>query len=93
MRVDGGWHRSVAGVVRRTFEAAVEDNIPFLASAVSFDLLLATIPFAVLLLGAVGYLVQYQSATQQVDIPTLLERVLPVAGAGRAALAELKGRL
>jgi membrane protein len=75
--------------VRRTVEAAVEDNIPFLASAVSFDVLLTAIPFAVLLLGAVGYVVQYQSSAQQVDVPTLLERVLPVAGAGRAALAEL----
>lgn len=90
MRGDGGWHRSIVGVVRRTLEAAVEDNIPFLASAVSFDLLLTMIPFTVLLLGAVGYLVQYQSTAQQVDIPTLLERVLPVAGAGRAALEELR---
>lgn len=76
--------------MRRTFEAAVEDNIPFLASALSFDLLLTAIPFTVLLLGAIGYIVQYQSAIQQVDIPTLLERVLPVGGAGRAALAELE---
>lgn len=30
MKAEGGWHRSVTGVVRRTFEAAVEDNIPFL---------------------------------------------------------------
>jgi membrane protein len=90
VRGEGGWHRSIVGVVRRTLEAAVEDNIPFLASAVSFDLLLTAIPFAVLLLGAVGYLVQYQSTVQQVDIPTLLEGVLPVAGAGRAALEELR---
>lgn len=90
MRGEDGWHRSVAGVVRRTFEAAVEDNIPFLASALSFDLLLTTIPFAVLLLGAVGYIVQHQTAVQQIDIPTLLARVLPLAGLGRAALAELQ---
>jgi membrane protein len=76
--------------VRRTLEAAVEDNIPFLASAVSFDLLLTIIPFAALLLGAVGFLVQHQSVAQQVDVPTLLERVLPLAGAGRAALDEMK---
>jgi len=90
VKVDGGWHRSVTGVVRRTLEAAVEDNIPFLASAVSFDLLLTTIPFFVLLLGAVGYIVQYQTVVQQVDVPTLMARVLPMAGLGRAALAELE---
>ena len=40
MKPEGGWHRSVTGVVRRTLEAAYEDNIPFLASALSFDLIL-----------------------------------------------------
>jgi membrane protein len=85
-----GWHQSVIGVVRRTVEAAAEDNVAFLASAVSFDLLLTTIPFAVLLLGAVGYVVAHQTAVQQVDVGTLLEQVLPVAGLGPAALVELE---
>lgn len=86
----GGWHQSVVGVVRRTVEAAAEDNVAFLASAVSFDLLLTTIPFAVLLLGAVGYVVAHQSTIQQVDVGTLLAQVLPVGGLGPAALAELE---
>lgn len=90
MRRAVGWHQSVIGVVRRTAEAAAEDNVAFLASAVSFDLLLTTIPFAVLLLGAVGYLVAHQSTVQQVDVGTLLSQVLPVAGIGPAALAELE---
>lgn len=90
MRGEGGWHRSVFGVVRRTVEAASEDNVAFLASAISFDLLLTTIPFAVLLLGAVGYIVAHQSTVQQVDVGTLLAQVLPVAGIGPAALAEIE---
>ena len=90
MRRAVGWHQSVIGVVRRTAEAAAEDNVAFLASAVSFDLLLTTIPFAVLLLGAVGYVVAHQSTVQQVDVGTLLAQVLPVAGIGPAALAELE---
>jgi membrane protein len=90
VRREGGWHQSVVGVVRRTAEAAAEDNVAFLASAVSFDLLLTIIPFAVLLLGAVGYVVAHQSTVQQVDIGTLLGQVLPVAGLGPAALAELE---
>lgn len=77
MKAEGGWHRSVTGVVRRTFEAAVEDNIPFLASALSFDLLLTAIPFVILLLGAVGYLVQHQIASQQMELHQLLEQFLP----------------
>ena len=73
----GGWHRSVTGVVRRTLEAAFDDNIPFLASALSFDLLLTAIPFVGLVLATVGYLVQHQITTHQVDVHELLQRFLP----------------
>jgi membrane protein len=82
---EGGWHRSVTGVVRRTLEAAFEDNIAFLASALSFDLLLTAIPFVGLALAVVGYLVQHQITTHQVDVHELLARFLPAAaGAGGA---------
>ena len=80
MKRDGGWHRSPLGVIRRTLEAAYEDNIPFLASALSFDLLLTALPFVVLLLAAVGYLVQHQITTHQIDVHELLGRLLPVGG-------------
>jgi len=92
---EGGWHRSVTGVARRTLEAAYEDNIPFLAGALSFDLFLTIIPFVVLLLAAVGYLVQYQITTQQVNLDELLARLLPSAlgsGADRA-FAQVEGAL
>lgn len=82
MKAEGGWHRSVTGVVRRTVEAAFEDNIPFLASALSFDLLLTIIPFVALLLAAVGALVQHQITTQQMDLHELLARLLPTASGG-----------
>ena len=104
MRRDGGWHRSPLGVVRRTLEAAFEDNIPFLASALSFDLLLTALPFAVLVLAGVGYLVQHQITTNQIDVHELLERFLPLGGAGGTemfrrveeiltALVQARGRL
>ena len=79
---EGGWHRSVAGIARRMFEAAFEDNIPFLASALSFDLLLTVIPFVALLLAVVGYLVQHQITTHQVDLHELLARLLPTTTGG-----------
>lgn len=72
-----GWHQSVWGVAKRTLEGAYEDNIPFLASALSFDVILTVIPFLVLLLGLVGSLVQHQITTHQIDIPELLQRFLP----------------
>lgn len=77
MTLEGGWHRSVTGVIRRTIEAAYEDNIPFLSSALAFDFLLTAIPFVAILLATVGYLVQHQIATHQVNVHDLLQRFLP----------------
>lgn len=74
-----GWHQSVWGVIKRTLEAAYEDNIPFLASALSFDVILTSIPFLVLLLAVVGSLVQHQITTQQVDLTELLRRFMPAS--------------
>jgi membrane protein len=74
---DGGWHDSITGIGRRTLQAAYEDNIPFLAGALSFDLLLTTIPFIVLLLAVAGYLVHHQITTYQVSLHELLVRFVP----------------
>ena len=82
MNGEGGWHRTVTGVVRRTLEAAYEDNIPFLAGALSFDILLTAIPFVGLVLAVVGYLVQYQLAVHQVNVHELLDRFLPESSGG-----------
>ena len=82
MNPEGGWHRTVTGVVRRTLEAAYEDNIPFLASAVSFDILLTAIPFVGLVLAVVGYLVEYQFAIHQLNVHELLQRFLPESSEG-----------
>ena len=79
---EGGWHRTVTGVVRRTLEAAYEANIPFLASAVSFDILLTAIPFVGLVLAVVGYLVEYQVAIHQLNVHELLQRFLPDSSEG-----------
>ena len=100
MNGEGGWHRTVTGVVRRTIEAAYEDNIPFLAGALSFDILLTAIPFVGLVLAVVGYLVEYQLAVQQLNVHELLQRFLPESSGGadgqfgfiERALADLVAR-
>jgi len=79
---EGGWHRTVPGVVRRTLEAAYEDNIPFLAGALAFDILLTAIPFVGLVLAVVGYLVEYQLAIHQLNVHELLQRFLPESSGG-----------
>ena len=84
MNGEGGWHRTVTGIIRRTVEAAYEDNIPFLAGALSFDILLTAIPFVGLVLAVVGYLVQYQLAIHQLNVHELLQRFLPEASEGTA---------
>lgn len=81
---EGGWDRTVTGVIRRTVEAAYEDNIPFLAGALSFDILLTAIPFVGLVLAVVGYLVQYQLTVHQLDVHQLLQRFLPAASGGES---------
>lgn len=100
MTLEGGWHRSVTGVIRRTIEAAYEDNIPFLASALAFDILLTAIPFVGVVLAIVGYLAQNQIATNQVNVHDLLQRFLPddarafaTVETALAALVAARGRL
>ena len=85
MNRESGWHGSIPGIARRTIEAAFEDNIPFLASALSFDLLLTTIPFIALLLAVVGYLVQHQITSHQINLHELLAQVLPSVSGSSAA--------
>lgn len=93
MRREGGWHRSVTGILGRTLEAAVEDNIPFLASALSFDLLLTVLPFFILVLAGIGYLVQHQLAVQQIDVHELIQQFLPGPDVGQGAFQQLEGML
>jgi membrane protein len=86
-----GWHQSVWGVVKRTIEGAYEDNLPFLASALSFDVILTSIPFLVLLVAVIGTLVQHQITVQQVDLAELLRRFMPAAsGAGDQAIRNVE---
>ena len=93
MKREGGWHRSVTGILSRTLEAAVEDNIPFLASALSFDLLLTVLPFFILVLAVIGYLVQHQLAVQQIDVHELIQQFLPGPDVGQGAFQQLEGWL
>ena len=82
-----GWHQSIGGVAKRTLEAAYEDNIPFLASALSFDVILTAIPFLIVLVGVLGSLVHYQITTHEVSLAELLQRFLPqLEGRGAEAM-------
>ncbi len=72
-----GWHRSLAGFIRRTLQGADEYNIPFLASALTFDALLAAIPFALLLLIGLTHVAQAMENSTPVDAAALFHRFFP----------------
>jgi len=63
--------------VWRTLQAADENNIPFLASALTFDGLLAAVPLVLLLFAGLGVLVQWVEGTGPIDPTLLFERFLP----------------
>jgi YihY family inner membrane protein len=67
------------GFVRRVVVSAYDDNILFLGSALTFDALLAALPFALLLLATLGYFVHSGEAAMS-DVVALLDRLLPDAG-------------
>jgi membrane protein len=58
-------------------QAADEDNIPFLASALTFDALLAAVPFILLLLIGLTHLAQAVTSGPEVDTLYLFHRFLP----------------
>ncbi|HEX9692184.1 MAG TPA: YihY/virulence factor BrkB family protein [Gemmatimonadales bacterium] len=62
--------------MRRVAKAAYEDNILFLGSALTFDAILAALPFLILLLAALGYAVGPGDGAVT-DFMKLVDRVLP----------------
>ncbi len=78
-----GWASSPLGFVRRIWAAAYEDNILFLASALTFQALLAAFPIFLLALATLGYFV-HSADVAVADIRRLMENVIPSAGQGEA---------
>ncbi len=74
-----GWASSPWGFLRRIFTAAYEDNILFLASALTFQALLAAFPILLLALATLGYFAN--SADAAAEIRRLLGNVIPSSGA------------
>ncbi|HWA15579.1 MAG TPA: YihY/virulence factor BrkB family protein [Gemmatimonadales bacterium] len=77
-------------VCKRIINQADRHNIPFLASALTFDALLAAIPFLLLLLVALTHAAQLVAQSEAQDLHTLFQRFLPpgsdAAGSGAFAV-------
>ena len=78
------WH-DVRNFVRRVYEGADEANVSFLASGLSFDALLAAIPFGIVVLALIGYVVNARAAASQLDVAAYLRQLLPSYGPRQGA--------
>jgi membrane protein len=63
--------------VARVYEGAMEDNVPFLASGLTFDALLAAVPLALLILALIGHFLSAGAVARQVEVHEYLLRLLP----------------
>ncbi len=68
--------------VRRVWDNAGEDNIAFLAGGIAFNILLAIVPFLLLLLAGLGYLLEHSDEQSVAEVWTVIDRLLPPAFAG-----------
>lgn len=75
------WH-DARNFVRRVYEGSLEANVPFLASGLAFDLLLAAIPFGLVILSLFGYVLNARATAARVDLAVYLQHLLPNYGSG-----------
>jgi membrane protein len=65
------------GVSRRVWRDLVNVNVGFLAGGVAFSILLAGVPFVLMLSAALGYLLDQSPAAATSTVQGVMERVLP----------------
>lgn len=65
---------------RRVWDNSGEDDIFFLASGISFNILLAIVPFLLLFATSLTYLLNQSSAAATAEITSLMNRFLPPSG-------------
>lgn len=70
-----GW--ALRDYAKRVWDNAGEDNIFFLAGGLSFNLLLAAVPFVLLLFSALGYLLDQPAADASSGVWVFIEQLLP----------------
>ena len=66
-----------ADYVRRVWDNSGEDNIFFLAGGIAFNILLAAVPFVLLLLSGLGYLLHQDAAQSSANLWRFIEGLLP----------------
>jgi membrane protein len=70
-----GW--TLRDYAQRVWDNSGEDNIFFLAGGIAFNLLLAAVPFFLLLAAGLAYLLNQSTDVSSVEINTIIDRFLP----------------
>ena len=63
---------------KRVWDNSGEDNVFFLASGITFNILLAAVPFVLLLVSAIGYVLNHSATTSAAEVTEFIGRLLPV---------------
>ncbi len=67
----------VKDYARRLWDVAGEDNISFLAGGIAFNLLLAAVPFTLLLLSGLGYVLNESPEQSSSTVWAFIDNLLP----------------
>ena len=67
----------VRDYIRRIYDNSADDDIFFLAGGIAFNLLLAAVPFVLLLLSGLGYLLNQSAAMSSAEIWRFIDQLLP----------------
>jgi membrane protein len=73
-------------ILRRVWNQAAEDNVPFLAGGLAFNILLALVPFVLLLISGLSFLLGSEPAEAAITVTTLIEQLLPNEAPSASAL-------
>ena len=71
------WLDATLDFVQRVWRHCGEDDVLFLASGISFDLLLAIVPFALLVISGLGYFLNQSAAASIVTVNEVVNQFLP----------------
>ncbi len=75
------WPRRLAWLLRdygqRVWDNAGENNVFFLAGGIAFNILLAAVPFVLLLVSVVGYVLNRTADASAVEVATFVGQLLP----------------
>jgi membrane protein len=82
------WWRDSAlrGYLKGVWDQSGDDNIFFLAGGIAFNILLAAVPFVLLLVSGLGYILNLSPAASLARASVLIDRLLP-AESGSTAVA------